>query len=743
MGSKRKPPIIGYRYYMGLHMGVCRGPVDELVAIKVGDKVAWSGSVTASGQISIDQPNLFGGDKGEGGIQGPLDVMMGEPTQVAPSWLSKLHGALLPAFRGMFTLAFNGEVCALSPNPQPWSMRQRRVLKGWPNDDPWYPDKALIALSDANGNPIHAMNPAHIIYQCTIDPGFGRGLDPSYIDDASFRAAADQLYAEGFGLCLGFKRQGPVGEFIAAVIDHIGAALGVDYSTGLLSLTLIRGDYDPETLPLFTPDTGLVAVQDDASQAQETQPNEVVVEWVDPVTGNGGVARAPNVAAITNMGCVISTTKSYPGIPTEALAQRVAVRDVTVLTAGTRGFKVTLDQRGYKLRPGALFRIGGVNGIANMVLRAGKREDGRIEDGRITITAVQDVFGMPATTWLSGSPSEWTPPDQVPHPCPQQRVDEAGYRDLVRELSPADLAALPDDACYVATCGTRPSGLALSYTPATKASGEPAFVPRGAGAFTPTATLTLAIGPTDTALVLAAGVDLAQVAVGSAAWIDDEIVRIDALDAVAGTATIARGCADTVPAAHAIGARLWCYDDFAGSDDRDYVDGETVDAKLLTHTASGDLDLADATAITVTMAQRAHRPYPPAGLAVNGDAFPSLLTGDLALAWAHRDRLLQADQLIDQTAASIGPEPGTSYTARIYFDGSLEHTETAIAGTSWSYSPTATSGLCRIEIESVRDSLTSWQMQVRQAHYLGAVDALATDAGDFVVRDDDGLILLP
>jgi len=40
MGSK-KSVTIGYRYYLALHMGFCRGPVDELVQINVGGKEAF------------------------------------------------------------------------------------------------------------------------------------------------------------------------------------------------------------------------------------------------------------------------------------------------------------------------------------------------------------------------------------------------------------------------------------------------------------------------------------------------------------------------------------------------------------------------------------------------------------------------------------------------------------------------------------------------------------------------------
>ena len=75
MGSSKKVTI-GYRYYLGIHMGLGRGPVNELVEIEVGGKKAWQGSVTGNTSVNIDKPNLFGGDKKEGGIRGTLQVLM-------------------------------------------------------------------------------------------------------------------------------------------------------------------------------------------------------------------------------------------------------------------------------------------------------------------------------------------------------------------------------------------------------------------------------------------------------------------------------------------------------------------------------------------------------------------------------------------------------------------------------------------------------------------------------------------
>lgn len=130
MGGSKKY-VAGYRYFFGIHMGIGRGPVDALLEIRVGDRRAWIGEVTANATININAPNLFGGDDKEGGIQGPFDVMMGEPDQVAGSRIRAMLGAVLPGYRGMFTAFYNGLISSNNPYPKPWKFRLRRILKGW------------------------------------------------------------------------------------------------------------------------------------------------------------------------------------------------------------------------------------------------------------------------------------------------------------------------------------------------------------------------------------------------------------------------------------------------------------------------------------------------------------------------------------------------------------------------------------------------------------------------------------
>ena len=50
---------------------------------------------------------------------------------------------------------------------------------------------------------------------------------------------------------------------------------------------------------------------------------------------------------------------------------------------------------------------------------------------------------------------------------------------------------------------------------------------------------------------------------------------------------------------------------------------------------------------------------------IGGKREPVSATGELTVSWAHRDRKLQADRVIDAEAAGIGPEPGTTYSLRL------------------------------------------------------------------------------
>ena len=150
MGSGKKVTV-GYRYYLGLHFGICHGPVDAVQKVVIGEREAWVGFHTTTGTISIDNPQLFGGDKREGGVVGDLNILMGTSGQSVNSYLQAKIGGTIPAFRGILSAVWNGgQVTSNNPYLKPWAFRVKRILQGWSGGSAWYPEKAEIFR---NANP--------------------------------------------------------------------------------------------------------------------------------------------------------------------------------------------------------------------------------------------------------------------------------------------------------------------------------------------------------------------------------------------------------------------------------------------------------------------------------------------------------------------------------------------------------------------------------------------------------------
>jgi len=675
MGSKKKVTV-GYRYYLALHMGFCRGPVDELVQINVGDKEAFGSNRAGVGQTSpvthnnngkgfrINAGGLFGGDKREGGIDGTFIFLNGEPDQQAPPQLKGLLGGLTPAFRGVCTAYYDGLIAAMNPYPKRWAVRLRRALKGWDNSDTWYPAKALISLESGA---IKAMNPAHILLECQTNRDWGRGKHRSLLDVESYKKAADQLHQEGFGLCLKWRRTDDITRFEDLVLSHIGAVHYLSRTTGLWTLRLIREDYKKDDLPLFEQGTGLLAIDEQRTGAADSAANQFIIKWVDPKDGKTRQSRAKNLGAIQQAGGVITTTTDYPGIPTASLAARVAARDCFLSTSNLQTLKIRLDRRGSNLEPGSVFRLNAPHrGIDDVVFRVGAIDYGELGKSEITLSVVEDVFVLP-DEGTGASQTPIAPPALTPKAITLRRLIEPCWFDLAVEMTAGDLSAVTDEQAALAVLAAKPSEGGRNFTLLTRSGGAP-FSEAVTGDFCPHALISadIPLAAEPVTLTLANPQALEEILAGSAALVDDEIVQVSAVNLTNNTVTLKRGCADSVPAKHDSGAVIWFYQEAACHDDKQYLINESVQTKLLTRTLSDTLPENLAPIDSIQLKARQHKPYPPGNLKLNGHAYPQTISGALAITWASRNRLLQADQLHDTQTGHITSEENVTYSLRVY-----------------------------------------------------------------------------
>lgn len=149
MGGSSKSQTVGYKYYVGVHMILSHGPVDRLIRVQVDERTAWQGNQSGSAQISINVPNLFGGESREGGIQGTMDFEVGSLTQGKNSYLLSKLGSLIPAFRGVAGVVLRQMYMGLNPYLKTWSFRISRVHTRQKGIAQWYDAKAEI-LSQAD-----------------------------------------------------------------------------------------------------------------------------------------------------------------------------------------------------------------------------------------------------------------------------------------------------------------------------------------------------------------------------------------------------------------------------------------------------------------------------------------------------------------------------------------------------------------------------------------------------------------
>jgi hypothetical protein len=150
--GRAKKQTIGYKYKLGIHMILAHGPIDNISQINIDKKRIWSGNNTG-GQITINEPNIFGGDEKEGGIEGTLDIEMGGPSQLQNDYLQSKIETNIPAYRGVVGAVLRGLYLGTSPYIKPWSFRATRIhVKGTEGLEQWYDEKSEI------GSTINSIN---------------------------------------------------------------------------------------------------------------------------------------------------------------------------------------------------------------------------------------------------------------------------------------------------------------------------------------------------------------------------------------------------------------------------------------------------------------------------------------------------------------------------------------------------------------------------------------------------------
>lgn len=164
MGSRKKTTV-GYKYFLGMHYVFCHGPIDAVTHVYFDDNtLAWRGNWTDA-TITIDKPDLFGGDDKEGGFVGTLELVKGDSTALNAYLLSVADPNMVSSYYGVTSIVQHQSYLGNSPYIKPMSIVVQSGGYQWPGKAQWYPEKAFIpwdAVPVDGGGSVFTPNDANL-----------------------------------------------------------------------------------------------------------------------------------------------------------------------------------------------------------------------------------------------------------------------------------------------------------------------------------------------------------------------------------------------------------------------------------------------------------------------------------------------------------------------------------------------------------------------------------------------------
>lgn len=761
IGASSTTQTVGYRYYWGQQLVLCHGVV-KLHRIWAEEREIWSGSLT-SGQATISDLGFYGGDDRGGGVEGAFNFYPGNLTQTEDPYLVTMLGSV-PAYRGVAYLVWLGPT---GPGVRMLVSGYRYVAVGggvsftrqyytyWATRTPGYigtspqpkPISVEVSRYPHNLAGTHHqinddLNPAEIIYELlTTDSmgpdGYGMGLSPTMIDIVAFNTASDILFAEGFGLSMVYSQPSAIEDVIGHVCKIIDGVCFRDFRTGLYTLKLMRGGYNPATLPILD-ETNIVEVNDFSQASLEGTTNEIMLTYCNRARNYGkSVAQAQDLANMRLQGDVNSQALTYLGITVYELAERVANRELMVASTALAAAEVIVNREAYAYGPGDLVVFNWPDlGISNMVMRVTKSAIGMPAANKIRLTMVQDVFSLNATAYTSSIDTNWTDPISDPVPITNGKLIELPYFLNTDQSVGKILAAVqrPNNGCVTYEFWMKTFGASENYS----SSGS-------CQSYTPSSTLIDAYGVTDVidetgALHLASAIDMS----GLQAYTEDLMRQGAGLIYFATTGEwcsyrsvegqmdgslrfygVWRGLFDTVPVAHIAGERIYLVGAGSMAPGVALSQSSTMDVRLCPAGPRGLVDIGSASSIYVTMTAKNTKPLPPGRIIVNAHIHPITTVSSIDVTWGHRNRLTAARVICRQDDVGEASAEGT-YEWKLLVNGAIQETASGLTGTTWArggpYTPAQ-----RIQDSANGNYLV--EIQIRQT--TGAGSSLWNSSGAF------------
>lgn len=538
--------------------------------------------------------------------------------------------------------------CYLAPSVDPLYLGNSTSIRPWSFEVRRIPNPlALGAHALVNGADA---NPANVLVEILQNREWGLRQTIASVDAVSFADAGETLFDEGNGFSLLLDRKMQGSELIRLIEEQVDGVVFFNMLLGKWQINLVRGGYDVNTLPLLST-ANILELESFARGSWEDTTNQVAVKFADRKDGYKQTsALAQDQANIrTLQGRVVSAEPSYPGCKDRDLANSLSWRDLRGLSYPLAKASVYANRSVFDAQPGAVYawtyEIGGES-FVRMPMRVTEVDYGQLDNGRIRLGLVEDVFQTAAGSFSSPGDTNWEPPSDDLEPLAYQIAMEAPRAITLRDPEGGG----PDrDLLW---CAGRRRGPEVGFEIAERhAAGTPAgpFAPVGRvfaamlvghlstslarGSAVPLATLTLVPGPdsqsalevavTDTSDPVELGTDLVNlIAIGDGPG--REFALVSAATPSGGNVSLTgvyRGSLDSVQGSWPAGTPVYLLSAGAGLSDSSVPAGQNVDVVLLPFSTTDQVSDDAATIVPLAMSNRVRRPYPPSRISLDGTAW--------------------------------------------------------------------------------------------------------------------------
>lgn len=773
-----------YRHYCAFFYELCHGPIDGISAIKVSERIVYAGTDSNAGNsILIDDPQAWGGDHVDGGVYALCDIVKGDfwPLQQPNPYTTAQLGSSVPSYSGKACFIIRGPsgfresgFFAANPGAAPALRPIKFRVHRYPNN------LGVPDFKKVNVDGYHADgNPAEACYEWLTSPAFGvKKFPTSKIDLDSFRSGAETHFNEGLGISDQFNTQVDVETALDNFCALSDSLIYGSLRRGNVKYKPIRRDYSIPSLKLYRrgPDGSdpslynVIRREEFTAGSWASTFNNGTFRYKDRDNNFIETARPyQDLANYMIQGKVRSVDQDLTGVSNGTTAALVGTREMRAGTFPRPPLTLVTNRDGFDEEPGNVIQfIDNVDDFTK-VLRVAEVQTGTEDSSECHLVCVEDQYGVGASAFNPFVPAGFTDPVGTAVAAANAKVLEAPYF-LTRD----------DDPKLLVFAG-KPSGSQINFDTYVSTDGGTTYGQESSRtSFAITGTITEAIErltdpvldsltftPTNAfdATRLASATEADIGANQNIIYFEDsaEFMAVETItENEDGTYTLeniwrAVHPYDSVPNPHSAGARVWFFTYGKAITGSEYADGTATKTKVLPRTVSAQLQLASASAISVTVGDRALSPNPVRGVSINGESLEAEDIGaatDVDVEFFETNRLTEG-LIVKQDEAGTTPEDGTTYTARYYAtEGGgnvLLRTETGITASTGTINISLTTAeeaaspnylghlaaSYRVEIDPVRDGHTG-TTYIREKIFRGS--AMVINGIPVTIESDDVVV---